>query len=352
MKKSQAEAAALRRSKNVHRNKNMEYCLWIGATAAAVFSACYAAVHQSTGAASSAFVNDDSRIQHINNNARTWQAKASSFFKGWTIADVKSLEGISVVGVGVQRCTVPDVPVPEEFDARKKWSWCFKHPPQNMGNCSASYAVAAASALSNRFCISNPSEYSELVLSAQYILSCDSNSRGCNGGDIDTVHKFMEQEGLVTEACFPYQGDSSIECHQTCNEAQKKAVSSCLVDKDPMSIKREIFLNGPVVAPLTLSDDLLAYRAGIYEETSTATPFFDKKRNRLIQAVKLIGWGTANGKPYWIIENSWGDDWGEMGYAKISASVPEMKATERAAGLEKKPILMQEYVFSGTPRHL
>ena len=44
------------------------------------------------------------------------------------------------------------------------------------------------------------------------------------------------------------------------------------------------------------------------------------------QAVKIVGWGVESGSEmepnkgnkYWIIQNSWGDDWGNEGYAKIS----------------------------------
>lgn len=30
-------------------------------------------------------------------------------------------------------------------------------------------------------------------------------------------------------------------------------------------------------------------------------------------AVKMIGWGTENGTPFWICSNSWNSDWGENG---------------------------------------
>lgn len=34
-------------------------------------------------------------------------------------------------------------------------------------------------------------------------------------------------------------------------------------------------------------------------------------------AVKIVGWGTENGTPYWKVANSWNTNWGEDGFFKI-----------------------------------
>lgn len=31
----------------------------------------------------------------------------------------------------------------------------------------------------------------------------------------------------------------------------------------------------------------------------------------------MVGWGEENGKPYWLIANSWNEDWGDKGFFKI-----------------------------------
>merc|ERR1712061_498907 len=61
---------------------------------------------------------------------------------------------------------------------------------------------------------------------------------------------------------------------------------------------------------------------------------------RIIHAVKIIGWGVMEGKSYWLIENSWGEDWGENGYAKVIAGADPEK---------KEGIVIETYVLAGTP---
>ncbi|PIO68314.1 hypothetical protein TELCIR_09896 [Teladorsagia circumcincta] len=70
--------------------------------------------------------------------------------------------------------------------------------------------------------------------------------------------------------------------------------------------------NGPVVAGFDVYEDFSHYKSGIYKHTA----------GRLTggHAVKVIGWGeeTIGNEtiPYWIVANSWHDDWGENDASK------------------------------------
>lgn len=44
--------------------------------------------------------------------------------------------------------------------------------------------------------------------------------------------------------------------------------------------------------------------------------------NQLVEydhEVALVGYGTENGTDYWILQNSWGPEWGEDGYIRVAA---------------------------------
>lgn len=342
LSKVKAAAAARSNKGKSTMSTKTQYLIWVGGATASIVVACILLIINPDRGPFQIPVNDQSLIGHINKNAKTWQAAASSFFEGWTIGDAKMLEGISVSAMGgaVGPCPALEGEIPTRFDSREKWPQCFSSPIYNMGNCTASWAIATASALSNRFCVGDPNEYSELMLSPQQLLSCDTMQRGCNGGDLDTAWNFVEREGLVSEICFPYQADGTVSCSSKCsNESPLKAASHCVLQTGD-AVRREIMTNGPVVAAVFLVDDFLVYRGGLYQEMPTATQLSDARRQRIFHAVKIIGWGEMEGKKYWLIENSWGEDWGEHGFGKVIAGgSPE----------DRTGIMLESYILAAVP---
>lgn len=53
------------------------------------------------------------------------------------------------------------------------------------------------------------------------------------------------------------------------------------------------------------------YQSGIYDEPKCSS-------ERTTNGVGLIGYGTENGVDYWIVRNSFGIQWGEDGYIRMS----------------------------------
>lgn len=60
--------------------------------------------------------------------------------------------------------------------------------------------------------------------------------------------------------------------------------------------------------------------------------------------MKIVGWGkSSEGSDFWIIENVWGSDWGENGYAKVLAQDKSTGLDFYAIGVAPYPMTMGEY---------
>jgi hypothetical protein len=55
------------------------------------------------------------------------------------------------------------------------------------------------------------------------------------------------------------------------------------------------------------------YKSGIYDETSPGACAINKLGS---QVVTVVGYT----QDYWIIKNSWGDNWGESGFIRVRMS--------------------------------
>mmetsp|Transcript_64851 Transcript_64851/g.169776 ORF Transcript_64851/g.169776 Transcript_64851/m.169776 type:complete len:435 (-) Transcript_64851:91-1395(-) len=271
------------------------------------------------------------KVNDLNFVAENFSTSAAPIFKGWTYDDVKyGLDGIKLksqefVGMAgaIQRCEDEDGveggALPTDYDLRKAQPACAGQV-YNSGNCSSGYATAAASSLSSRFCIADIVKYSELKLSAQQIISCDKKSQGCDGGAADSVWGYIQRRGLYPEECVPFAGGAKAACKTECAESKKlKAISHCVTSGEK-AIKREIFNRGPVVVPIYVKDDFLVYGKGVYSPTDDSVQQFGADGEAMVQAVTVLGWGKQEGIKYWIIQNSWGAEWGEEGHARVAVN--------------------------------
>ena len=179
------------------------------------------------------------------------------------------------------------------------------------GNCSSAYALAMASAISDRLCLVSGKRNQ---LAPQYVVSCDADiNEGCTKGYAQRAFDFFSKGKLINETCMPYAFGKFVNCSEKCPDSLTepgKLSKVCGVEAQEQ-IKREIVLNGPVVSQIEIRSDFLTYKEGIYNSDNAQYVYAGG------HVVKIIGWGEENGRKYWIIENTWGSDWGEDGFAKI-----------------------------------
>jgi cathepsin B len=271
-------------------------------------------------------------IESHNQQNLGYKLGANSFFQDQTLADAKKIfSNFFSYKQSLSRCTSLDenVILEPNYDFRQAYAHCVS-PVVDQKNCSSSYAVASAGAISDRFCISTNQN---VRLSAQQVLSCQEDNEGkeCEGGDIAGFLDFAKRKGLVDENCFPYQGEPNVACDPAIQQCPRYFIQDYCVANGPEGIKRDIFQNGPVIGYFPAYRDFLVYKSGIYRVQEGTSKFQGG------HAIKLIGWGTSeDGEQYWIAENSWGNDWGMKGYAHIAMGQEEL--------------FLDQYAFSANPK--
>ena len=78
-------------------------------------------------------------------------------------------------------------------------------------------------------------------------------------------------------------------------------------------METEISTNGPIEGAFTVYEDFLTYKSGVYiHKTGSALGG---------HAIRVLGYGSENGVPYWLCANSWNETWGDNGYFKILRGV-------------------------------
>ena len=205
----------------------------------------------------------------------------------------------------------PDGPLPDALDWRDKG---VVSPVKDQGQCGASWAFAAISAVESEYCIS---QGALTDLSEQNLIDCVLVCAGCRSGQPDSayVHVLIGQLGYyMTEADYPYT-----QSEDSCKFDLRKAIASKVhmtiihyADQDEQDMKEKCATCGVLT---TLVDgrgkDFEFYHSGIYDN-----PNCDWMHPNL--AVAIVGYGAENGRDYWIVRNAFGSLWGEDGYIRMA----------------------------------
>jgi cathepsin L len=195
-------------------------------------------------------------------------------------------------------------------------------PIKDQGQCGSCWAFAANAALEFQYWNKTKSYVS---LSEQSLIECSKSNLGCNGGDYEYAYNDIisnnKLSGLESTANYPYRLNTyNNGVSSSCTYSASKSVVSV---KSYTNYVNEAQIlnavsNGFVVAVAIDASQVnfQNYASGIFSDTTCSS-----NPNNANHAVAIVGFGTQNGTPYWIIRNSWNTNWGMQGYMYMKRGV-------------------------------
>jgi len=140
------------------------------------------------------------------------------------------------------------------------------------------------------------------TLSEQQILDCSASytTFGCQGGSRNGTLTYIRENGLNTEASYPYRATKGI-CQKSTGDYKPAYTHVEFNGCD--NIKNALY-----DGPMTVAVNALqwqTYKSGIYNGCTSTEVNHD---------VYLIGIASDS----WKIKNSWGVRWGEYGFIRLA----------------------------------
>jgi len=199
-------------------------------------------------------------------------------------------------------------------------------PIRDQGDCGSCWAFASASMIENRLHWSKG--WNGVSLSHQEMVDCvepygsdecqlDEGGKtyrgGCCGSWPYKATSYVEEHGIASTGETNYIQDESKKC--TRDPSKKGGLAPGMVKAQRRKASGEgdledIVRGGAVAVSFRVHDDMRFYNSGVYTPDHTTKVLGG-------HAVVLLGFKDD----YWILQNSWGSDWGENGYFRMKKGV-------------------------------
>jgi cathepsin L len=287
------------------------------------------------------------RIESVNTKNqrehRSWTSGIHKFMD-WSEAERKGMNGYKPSRTGLHRMTALQSQQRTHLRASsysmnktnhlaESFSWDHLNLPiVNQGSCGSCWAISASEALEAQLQMRGHS--SNVKVSAQALVDCVPNPQhcggtgGCDGATGELAYAFVRDHGIPMDSDLTYTAQTG-KCQYPEGlypASQRVRVSGfhALPSNKYAPLMNAVAQEGPTVVSVD-GNSWFDYYSGVFDGC--------EKDAILGHAVLLVGYGSDKGKPYWRIQNSWGADWGEQGYIRLTRHVDE----ESWCGIDNKP---------------
>ncbi|CAH6920503.1 Ctss [Phodopus roborovskii] len=206
--------------------------------------------------------------------------------------------------------STPNQKLPDSMDWREKG--CVTEV-KYQGSCGSCWAFSAVGALEAQLKLKTGKLVS---LSAQNLVDCSTEekygNKGCGGGYMTQAFQYIiDNGGIDSDASYPYKA-----MDEKCHYDSKSRAATCsrymeLPFGDEEALKEAVANKGPVSVAIDASHpSFFLYKSGIYDDPSCT--------ENVNHGVLVVGYGSLDGKDYWLVKNSWGLHFGDQGYIRMS----------------------------------
>jgi cathepsin B len=250
--------------------------------------------------------------------------------------------------------------LPEAFSLIERYPTCHNKVIMNQGSCGSCWAFAPAASLRATACqlayeanamhIVKNAQDGHNQASTQLVMSCNAQQRGCNGGWMRYAYQVWDNLGSVKEMHFPYncrgggKGDQHFDDESPSNCRSFPWGRQCpTVSKDQTASKGLLWggvnVEGYYSVPKVNNSIITGMMQELYSQGSFTVGFLVKNNffsfpfsNGSVytsctgstaggHAVAMVGYGTKDGTAFWMLQNSWGESWGDDGYFRMKKGV-------------------------------
>ncbi|XP_034104195.1 procathepsin L-like [Drosophila albomicans] len=186
------------------------------------------------------------------------------------------------------------------------------NPVKNQGSCGSCWAFSAVGSLESHNFINLNQRVS---LSEQNLVDCTRGypyyNQGCGGGwPIEALNYVRDNGGINTESSYPYEGEDKSCRYNKNNIGSKISAVIQIASGDEAALASAVAKKGPISVCVDASL-FQYYQSGVFNEPSCS-----QSTNHCIV---VDGYGTDSvGGDYWLARNSWGENWGEIGYIRMA----------------------------------
>jgi cathepsin L len=237
--------------------------------------------------------------------------------------------------------TTPTTSTTSTNPSTKSWT-AYQSPIKNQGSCGSCWAISSTEVLESHLAIAENTT-DPLILSAQQLVSCTPNPNecggtgGCEGATAEIGFNYTNHHGIALASTYPYTGKDDTCKPKPFNTAVTNSGFTKLPPNSAIALETAIATIGPV--SVVVAANWQTYSGGIMADGCLAW----LGSCDLDHVVVVVGYSEN----YWLVRNSWGENWGESGYIRLTRKNDNTTYTDTdtSQGTGCKPFPKQQSVM-------